>query len=172
MELFLQSRAKRHCFVGAVGHTHVAVAVKHGVSPKWLALANGLPRTKTCGPIPGGLILTHTHFGAELPVVSFKNSARASSLRFKMVSTTPKSLKGKTGWLSGCRMASERYLRSPTPKGFTEHTATRIYARVWSSGLEVVENHRVRERKHPKMYIRIGGQCQLLNWPLVKINET
>ena len=35
------------------------------VTPKWLALVNGLPRTQTCGPISGGLILTHTHIMAQ-----------------------------------------------------------------------------------------------------------
>ena len=37
------------------GGPHAGV-VKNGETPKWLALVNGLPRTrtKTCGPIPGG----------------------------------------------------------------------------------------------------------------------
>ena len=35
--------------------------VEKKVTPKWLALVNG-NMDQTCGPIPGGLILTHTHF--------------------------------------------------------------------------------------------------------------
>ena len=35
--------------------------VKNRVTPKWLALVNGNLDDLTCGPIPGGLILTHAH---------------------------------------------------------------------------------------------------------------
>ena len=41
--------------------------VKNRLTPKWLALVNGTKLTKTCGSIPGGLILTHTHVATWRP---------------------------------------------------------------------------------------------------------
>ena len=37
------------------------MVVENRVTPKWVALVNGNMDDLTCGPIPGGLILTHTH---------------------------------------------------------------------------------------------------------------
>ena len=39
----------------------MAVVVKKRVPPKWVAMVNGDTDDLTCGPVPGGLILTHTH---------------------------------------------------------------------------------------------------------------
>ena len=43
----------------------LAVVVKNRVTPTWVALVDGNLDDLTCGPIPGGLILTHT----QLPFV-------------------------------------------------------------------------------------------------------
>ena len=49
--------------MGVLG-LHMAVVVKNRVTQKWLAPPNGNMDIQTCGPIPGGLILTHTHIWA------------------------------------------------------------------------------------------------------------
>ena len=57
------------CHLDATVHRPVVdiiwLWVKNRVTPKWVTLVNGNMETwtKTCGPIPGGLILTHTHLG-------------------------------------------------------------------------------------------------------------
>ena len=72
-QLVLQARAA--CFVAVF----MWLWVKNRY-PKWLALVNGLPMTKTGGPYPGGSILTHTHVSRS-PVSCFVLCAWDPSLR-------------------------------------------------------------------------------------------
>ena len=62
--------------------------VKHRVTPIWLARANGKDyNLPACGPIPGGLLLTHTQFNFPLEILSLPRSRKVGPK--DLVSTMP-----------------------------------------------------------------------------------
>ena len=65
-----------HWGYGILTPGHMALVVKNGVTPKWLAQVNGNMDDFTCG-FSGGLIWTHTHMGPAQGPGDSESSNRA-----------------------------------------------------------------------------------------------